>query len=434
MGLSRPSTAGDSIYDESHPFLGGNVRVAFAFEGFKAMSNLHSRHADINHNVKSPEHQKRRTATLQRRWPDGKGGISPLYWRYVDIRSLIRIEPHNGTLPDDNEGREYLHLLAHTAWSACKEPVALLQRDVPKIAPWADCGALLDDIAATWNARPVPYSARRAGKIIELTDDERTRARAWRLKPVDKTDKQLEDRQKRKRRIRERKRRAARKAETAPTRKPPTPAAEIMAATGVSRATAYRRLKPGGKRIPLTVSKPWLEAGFHCRRTWERHGRGVSNVATSGCENHETSTRCAGVSQIVRQKRVPDIIFLSLEDRGCGATDAAAASPGHPTPPDRNHGLARQGAVSDAAPCPSTRTDATAAKTVRACGTRPPTSDYPPQNPDDFDAAGDDDEVPAPECWPSDDDPPPDDHELTDFPPFDDDEAAWRDRVMGAAW
>jgi hypothetical protein len=210
------------------------------------MSNVQSRLANINRIVAPPEHKKRRTAALSRDWPDGKGGINGLYWRYCDIRSLIRTE-QNGVLPDDNEGRDYLHLLAHTVWSACKEPVVLLQRDVPKIAPWADCGALLDDIAAIWNANPVPYSARRAGKIIKLMDDERTRARAWRLKPVDKNNKQLADRQKRKRRIRERKRRAARKAEAAPRRKPPTPAAEIMAATGVSRRTAYRRISKAAR-------------------------------------------------------------------------------------------------------------------------------------------------------------------------------------------
>jgi hypothetical protein len=61
MGLSRSSTTGDSIYDESHPFLGGNVRVAFAFEGFKAMSNVQARLANVHRNVASPEHKKRRT-------------------------------------------------------------------------------------------------------------------------------------------------------------------------------------------------------------------------------------------------------------------------------------------------------------------------------------------------------------------------------------
>jgi len=125
---------------------------------------------------------------LARHWPDGNGDSSPLYRRYCQVLSLIRTE-HNGVRPDDNEGRDYVHVLAHTVWSGCTEPVALFQRKVPKITPWLDVDALNDDIALLWKSHPQPYSARRAGKIIELTDDERTHGRAWTLKPVDKTDK-----------------------------------------------------------------------------------------------------------------------------------------------------------------------------------------------------------------------------------------------------
>jgi len=62
--------------------------------------------------------------------------------------------------------------------------------------------------------------------------------------------------------------------------------------------------------------------------------------------------------------------------------------------------------------------------------------DYLPQDPDDdlFDTADAADEVP-PENWPADDDAPADDRELIGFPdPYDDDEATWRERVIGAAW
>ncbi len=232
--------------------------------------------------------KKRIAAALARLWPDGKGGISPLYWRCSQVLALIKTE-HGGILPDDNEGRDYVHLLAHTIWSGCREPVLKLQKIVPRIAPWADVDAVIDDIAVIWKAHPRPYSGRRAGKLIELTDDERTRARAWSLKPVDKTDKQLAERRRRKKCNYQRRYRAREKAgaETAKERKAAL-AAKIMATEGCSRATAYRRLAAGGEvRIPFTESRPWEKAGFNCRRTWERH-RACRKRETNPVANRET--------------------------------------------------------------------------------------------------------------------------------------------------
>jgi hypothetical protein len=63
--------------------------------------------------------------------------------------------------------------------------------------------------------------------------------------------------------------------------------------------------------------------------------------------------------------------------------------------------------------------------------------DNPLPDPDDLDFDADEAaaDVPA-ENWPSDfEEAPPDDRELTDFPdPFDDDEDAWRNRIIGPAW
>jgi hypothetical protein len=239
----------------------------------------------------------------------------------LDILRLIQWL-YGGVLPDDDEGRAYLRLIAHTIWSGCKEPVMVLRRIVPKVAPWADVDALLDETAECWARRPLPYSARRAGKIIKLTDEKRTRARAWRLKPVDKTDRQLAERQKRKRRARAKKRRQERKlaaAAAAPVAavKPTSVLIdEIMAAEGCSRATAYRRIEAGGEvRVPLTESTPWIEAGFNCRRTWERHGkpcrkRETRLVAARG-KNPTISKRSSPSCRNSETKRVPDIHLLS---------------------------------------------------------------------------------------------------------------------------
>lgn len=279
-------------------------------------------------------HALRGRRAFTKQWSDGKGGANALLWRLFDMLRLIQ-SLYGGALPDDDEGRSYLHLIAHTIWSGCKEPVMLLRRIVPKVAPWADVDALLDETAERWARRPVPYSARQAGKIIKLTDDERTRARAWRIKPVDKTDRQLVERQKRKRRARAKKRRLERKLAAAPVAdvKPTSVLVdEIMAAEGCSRSTAYRRIKAGGEvRVPLTESRPWIEAGFNCRRTWERHGkpcrkRETRPVAARG-KNPTNSKRSSPSCRNSETKRVPDIHLLSSSNKRAATSSVSRPAP-----------------------------------------------------------------------------------------------------------
>lgn len=312
-------------------------------------------------------HALRGRRALTKQWPDGKGGANALLWRLFDILRLIQ-GLHGGVLPDDDEGRSYLHLLAHTIWSGCKEPVMLLRRIVPKVALWADVNALLDDTAECWARRPVPYSARQAGKIIKLADDKRTATRAWRLKPVDLSDRQLAERQRRKRCARAKKRRRERKlAAASPTvasiKPTPVLVIEIIAAEGCSRSTAYRRIKAGGEvRVPLTESRPWIEAGFNCRRTWERHGKPCRKRETRPVASHgKTPTKSGRSSPSCRNsetKRVPDIHLLSSSNE-CAAPiriepidRPRSRNGGHHMRPERQ-GALRTGVCSKIAARPS---------------------------------------------------------------------------------
>lgn len=300
---------------------------------------------------------------LAAHWPDGSGGINPMFRRFCSIKQVIKAE-HGGVLQNDDKSRAFVHLLAHTIMAGCADPGGIIRKTVPVIAPWIDVEALIVEIEEFWNSHPKPYSKRKAGRIIGLTDAQRTRAQAWQLLPIDKTDKQLEARRQRRHRISQRKYRMQRKAEAdAAKTEPPKKtswrvrlADHIMTAYGVSRATAYRRIRSGKwkQRVPLTETKPWIAAGYRCRRTWERHGKcrrsEISRAVKPAVLGKPTARSKASAStcRSVETKPVIGLYLLSVRDR-CGASGMCAAQPAQRSRPQSH--AAPPSIPSDTAPC-----------------------------------------------------------------------------------
>lgn len=234
----------------------------------------------------APQSAKQRTDGCLK-WPNPKaaGQPSPLYWRAINIRKIIRVD-HGGRLPDGEAGQDLLRVLVDAAWFGCSEPVLWLEREASRIgASWDDVSAMIDEVEAGAKVCDRPFTKREAGQEIGLTYQQQVRTKAWQIAPTDKTDRQLA-RLKLKRGAAAAKAYRARcradRAELAQTKPRAAMVKELMAAHGISRRTAYRWIAAGGAvRVPLTESKPWIAAGFNCRKTWERHRKRVADGGTS---------------------------------------------------------------------------------------------------------------------------------------------------------
>lgn len=228
-------------------------------------------------------HKRRASADLARRWPDRKtpGKISPLYWRFVSLMNVVAVE-HGGQLPDNDDGRDILRVMADAFWFGCREPVVELQRLIPRIAPWCDVDGLIDEVDERAQACPRPYTKHEAGLEAGITYAMQVRAKAWGITPCDKTDRQLAGLRRKRKAKASRDYRARQKAQREAVVKSTNAALvvrELMAKHGISRRTAYRWIAKGGEcREPLTVSQPWKAMGIS-RRTWERRRRRDATLA-----------------------------------------------------------------------------------------------------------------------------------------------------------
>ena len=90
--------------------------------------------------------RKRAASDLAKRWPDGKGGVSKLYWRFCDLIKVVKVD-YGGAVPHNDDGLDILDALTDTFWFGCAEPVLEIQRVFHRIAPWADTDSLIDDVA-----------------------------------------------------------------------------------------------------------------------------------------------------------------------------------------------------------------------------------------------------------------------------------------------
>jgi hypothetical protein len=140
-------------------------------------------------------------------------------------------------------------------------------------------------------------SSKTAGKLLAVTADERWRCRITQMKAIDDTP---EQQQSLRREIDRQRKQRKRKAE------------------GVQPRADY-------EAASLSQTKPWLAAGFKCRRTWERHrsrGTGpgtetVASVSATYLESRRAADTLATPSQPNRRSQV-------LEGVGGGVIGFAA--------------------------------------------------------------------------------------------------------------
>jgi hypothetical protein len=201
--------------------------------------------------------------------------------RLGDLRRLLN-HRYGPTLPNDDAGRESLRdmlcLISTGANADIKMPNA-----IGLWSPWMgkdEAEFLIDDVNRTpiWQRR---NSNKELGQRHQVTNAERERLRIWRIAACDMTAEEAPEWRKAKAKARMRKLRQSR--------------------GGKSQATSISR------------TKPWVAAGYKCRRTWERHRKKLANtsVATSfaiklpKAENRLATTKLAEPHMAVRGEGVP---------------------------------------------------------------------------------------------------------------------------------
>jgi hypothetical protein len=115
---------------------------------------------------------------------------------------------YGGPLPDDDSGRGDLRILLHHL--GCTRDAADRMRSCARTwAPWLD-DVEREQIIASIIARPLKFRADTLGRILNVTEEERTRLRLWTIGAVGRTAEQRRaDRAERQRQRKEAKRRAA---------------------------------------------------------------------------------------------------------------------------------------------------------------------------------------------------------------------------------
>jgi hypothetical protein len=161
--------------------------------------------------------------------------------RLGNLCTLFRAR-YGPVLPNDDAGREDLRELLLPI-SVGPNAGIKMPKAIELWAPWIDqdeAGLLIDDInqMSLWDRRP---SNRVLGDRQRVNNSERERLRLWTIAACDMT---------------------------------PEQALEWRKAKDSARKRKWRLLN-GGKPRSTSISRtrPWLLAGFKCRRTWERHGK-----------------------------------------------------------------------------------------------------------------------------------------------------------------
>jgi hypothetical protein len=149
---------------------------------------------------------------------------------------------HGYSLPNNDDGRQYLHEILLVESLNPKATDKLLMNTIETVAPW-----MKTDEANTFieHINRIPPKERwrdpvELGKILQVTNEERERLKLWTILPYDMTRDELDAQRKAKKRARARERRqrqprAKYLAAHAVNRTKP------WLALGISRATYYRR-------------------------------------------------------------------------------------------------------------------------------------------------------------------------------------------------
>jgi hypothetical protein len=150
------------------------------------------------------------------------------------------------TLPDDDAGREDFEIAAHHLWSRRWDRERHIHIWAAKWCPWLsrdDVEAAIDTVAAN----PRKFSAATLGKLLRLTDAERTALGITTIRAFDVSWAEMVAR----RRERDRQYRANRRLAERASRPAPLSQTKPWEAEGISRATWYRRQKAADETNPV---------------------------------------------------------------------------------------------------------------------------------------------------------------------------------------
>jgi hypothetical protein len=193
--------------------------------------------------------------------------------RIGDLNKLFRDRYGGNVYPDDDDGRHSLMiLLQHYARNNPLKVMKIIEFRAPWM-PQDEIDELLGEIADN----PRSWRAKTLGRELNFTGSEWRRLRLRTIAPINmtKAERDQDTRLRKRQRMRIKRREENR-----------TPRAAWLAAS-------------------KSRTKPWIAAGFHCRRTWERHGKpAVSQVCAHKDKSirHTPATKPNRRQEVVRQE------------------------------------------------------------------------------------------------------------------------------------
>jgi hypothetical protein len=161
--------------------------------------------------------------------------------RFSELEKIYR-RRYGTALPDDDAGREDFEIAAHHLSFLRWDQERHIQIWAAKWCPWLlgdDVKAAIDRIAAN----PHKFSAATLGKLLRLTDAERTALGITTIRAIDVSWAEMVARRRRRDRQYRAKRRLAKRASRPASLNQTKP----WEAEGISRATWYRRRKAAGE-------------------------------------------------------------------------------------------------------------------------------------------------------------------------------------------
>jgi hypothetical protein len=207
--------------------------------------------------------------------------------RVEDIEHLARCH-YSDALPDDARGRRFVFALANHMRDATRIRIM-----ISNYAPWYPEDDA-DDLIRRVERRPTKWSADSLAKFLKVTYAEHTKYRLGTIGAVD-VPKQ-ERKRRRQEKYRERKR-------------------------ALDRAWQAKQRRANGatpRAESASRTKPWLAAGFKTRRTWERHGKPVTQIRRA-----PTSSKVVSDESATRPwKGFPPLVVVSAQRPRPGGSES----------------------------------------------------------------------------------------------------------------
>jgi hypothetical protein len=209
------------------------------------MYGLHSTNATPEPGCDRQPRSKKKRSTGDARFP---------YWRIAQIERVIVGIYGEARLPDDDDGRRFVQVVAHHHAQT---------NHMERIRPWArrwlpemtaaELDALITDIVGIVAERGIEATYWGADELAVFVGlDDATRSKLRRITTIGANDCLKAEREER---------------------------SSIRKSDGKRAKRAADGATPRSQSI--TATKQWIEDGYSCRRTWERHGKRprVANTA-----------------------------------------------------------------------------------------------------------------------------------------------------------